>query len=122
MVKRKKQPGPDEVRISYKLQFSDADLNTRDISETEFEKFRAQYPKLAQILLNPELLHTNTNLQALVSQENWQAAASQLVSTAWKIKNANIFHYPVDPIKLGIPDYFDVIKHPMDLSTIKVHS
>lgn len=25
---------------------------------------------------------------------------------------------PVDPIALGIPDYFDVVKHPMDLSTV----
>lgn len=29
------------------------------------------------------------------------------------------FKEPVDPIKLGIPDYLDVIKHPMDLSTVK---
>ena len=29
------------------------------------------------------------------------------------------FHEPVDPVKLCIPDYFDVIKNPMDMSTIK---
>lgn len=29
------------------------------------------------------------------------------------------FNQPVDPIALNIPDYFDVIKHPMDLGTIK---
>ncbi|CAO3672922.1 unnamed protein product [Rhizopus stolonifer] len=29
------------------------------------------------------------------------------------------FLQPVDPVLLGIPDYFDVIKHPMDLSTVK---
>ena len=29
------------------------------------------------------------------------------------------FLEPVDPVKLGIPDYFDVIKTPMDLSTVK---
>lgn len=26
---------------------------------------------------------------------------------------------PVDPIKLQLPDYFDVIKNPMDLGTIR---
>ena len=26
---------------------------------------------------------------------------------------------PVDPVKLNIPDYFDIIKQPMDLGTIK---
>jgi len=28
-----------------------------------------------------------------------------------------IFHNPVDPDKLGIPDYFNIIKNPMDLKT-----
>lgn len=27
---------------------------------------------------------------------------------------------PVDPVAQGIPDYFSVIKHPMDLGTIRV--
>ncbi|CAH9135558.1 unnamed protein product [Cuscuta epithymum] len=30
-----------------------------------------------------------------------------------------VFNEPVDPVKLNIPDYFTVIKHPMDLGTIK---
>ncbi|KAL4658138.1 CREB-binding protein [Arapaima gigas] len=29
------------------------------------------------------------------------------------------FRQPVDPTVLGIPDYFDIVKNPMDLSTIK---
>ncbi|KAL7161784.1 hypothetical protein ACSBR2_042290 [Camellia fascicularis] len=29
------------------------------------------------------------------------------------------FNTPVDVVKLNIPDYFDVIKHPMDLGTVK---
>lgn len=37
----------------------------------------------------------------------------------WKVKGAYIFQTPVDPIKLGIEDYFDVIKNPMDFGTIK---
>ncbi len=36
-----------------------------------------------------------------------------------KVNNAWIFHKPVDPHELEIPDYFDVIKNPMDFSTIK---
>mmetsp|Transcript_9580 Transcript_9580/g.11848 ORF Transcript_9580/g.11848 Transcript_9580/m.11848 type:complete len:1772 (-) Transcript_9580:280-5595(-) len=30
-----------------------------------------------------------------------------------------VFNTPVDPVELGLPDYFLVIKHPMDLGTIK---
>jgi hypothetical protein len=33
-----------------------------------------------------------------------------------------VFNTPVDPILLNIPDYFDIIKNPMDLGTIKVNS
>lgn len=29
------------------------------------------------------------------------------------------FRLPVDPNSLGIPDYFDIVRKPMDLSTIK---
>ncbi|KAK9120009.1 hypothetical protein Scep_018102 [Stephania cephalantha] len=34
-------------------------------------------------------------------------------------KFAWVFKEPVDVVKLNIPDYFNVIKHPMDLGTIK---
>jgi hypothetical protein len=30
-----------------------------------------------------------------------------------------IFYVPVDPVALSLPDYFDVIKKPMDLGTIR---
>eukprot|EP00041_Stephanoeca_diplocostata_P038119 m.1478164 g.1478164 ORF g.1478164 m.1478164 type:complete len:2116 (+) comp25164_c0_seq4:202-6549(+) len=33
-------------------------------------------------------------------------------------EDAEAFHEPVDPEALKIPDYFDIITHPMDLSTI----
>ena len=36
-----------------------------------------------------------------------------------KHKFAWPFHKPVDPVALGLPDYFDVIKEPMDMSKIK---
>jgi E1A/CREB-binding protein len=29
-----------------------------------------------------------------------------------------VFNCPVDPVELGLPDYFDIIKKPMDLGTI----
>ena len=30
-----------------------------------------------------------------------------------------VFNVPVDPVELGLPDYFDVIKNPMDLGSIQ---
>ena len=37
----------------------------------------------------------------------------------WKHQHGWPFHTPVDTIKLGLPDYFKIIKHPMDLGTVK---
>lgn len=33
-------------------------------------------------------------------------------------RNRNTFNQPVDPVELGIPGYFNVIKEPMDLGTV----
>lgn len=48
--------------------------------------------------------------------------ASLVLKEVMKPRHINvnaIFLEPVDPIALNIPTYFDVIKQPMDLSTIK---
>ncbi len=37
----------------------------------------------------------------------------------WKHNQAWPFLTPVDTVKLNIPDYFMIIKRPMDLGTIK---
>jgi len=42
-----------------------------------------------------------------------------VMKAVWKHQFAWPFHAPVDPDKLGLPDYFDIIKNPMDLGTIK---
>ena len=38
------------------------------------------------------------------------------------IKNSHLigpFMYPVDPIALNIPTYFEIVKKPMDLTTVE---
>ncbi|XP_052223772.1 bromodomain-containing protein 2-like isoform X3 [Dreissena polymorpha] len=42
-----------------------------------------------------------------------------LMKGVWKHQFAWPFHQPVDPVKLHLPDYFDIIKQPMDLGTIR---
>jgi bromodomain-containing factor 1 len=42
----------------------------------------------------------------------------KLLSTLMRHKSAPPFNQPVDPVALGIPHYFNVIKNPMDLGTI----
>ncbi|KAJ3190840.1 hypothetical protein HK101_008319 [Irineochytrium annulatum] len=43
---------------------------------------------------------------------------SHMMKTSRRVKDAGIFKDPVDPVKLNIPTYFDVIKKPIDISTI----
>ena len=42
-----------------------------------------------------------------------------MLNKLFKHKHAWLFKDPVDPEALGIPDYFKVVKNPMDFSTIK---
>lgn len=44
---------------------------------------------------------------------------TNIIKTIWRHQHAWPFHKPVDTIMLNIPDYFNIIKHPMDLGTIK---
>jgi hypothetical protein len=57
--------------------------------------------------------------ESTVIYDSWDKVAKRIINTVFKYNQAWIFHEPVDPIKLGIPDYYDIIKNPMDLGTIK---
>ncbi|XP_065313021.1 serine-rich adhesin for platelets-like isoform X3 [Gordionus sp. m RMFG-2023] len=43
----------------------------------------------------------------------------QIIPTVWKHHFAWPFQKPVDTVALNLPDYHKIIKHPMDISTIK---
>jgi hypothetical protein len=48
-----------------------------------------------------------------------QFLKNTVVKGMWKHQHGWPFHLPVDTVKLRLPDYFDIIKKPMDLGTIK---
>ena len=50
---------------------------------------------------------------------SWEEQCKRLLSTLMSNKIAEPFNVPVDPVALGLPDYFSVIKTPMDMGTIK---
>lgn len=49
---------------------------------------------------------------------NELSTALMVVRKIMKMEAAEPFNVPVDPVALGIPDYFDIVKRPMDLGTI----
>ena len=91
------------------------------MNKIEIENFFEENPKIKNLLENRseiEKLVLNCD-KSLKFNENWEKIAKKILGILWKMKNCYIFHKPVDPIELGIPNYFNVIKHPMDFSTIK---
>lgn len=53
-------------------------------------------------------------------RNTWEKVAQKIIQALWKIKGAYLFHYAVDVVKMQCEDYYDLVKYPMDFSTIKV--
>ena len=53
-------------------------------------------------------------------KKTYDNICEEILDTLTKNKDAIYFLEPVDPIALGIPNYPEIIKHPMDFSTIRV--
>lgn len=49
---------------------------------------------------------------------HWEKVARRMMTNLMKHQKAWIFNEPVDPQKLNIPDYLDIITNPMDFGTI----
>lgn len=92
------------------------------MTEEEFNQFKEQSPELARYFEDESTL---SQLPIPDVPENapiyecWDKAAKRMINALTKHASAWIFLEPVDPERLGIPDYFDIIKHPMDFGTIK---
>lgn len=88
---------------------------------SDWDNFRKEYPHIVEILENSEALNEleKSAPEELKNYDSWEKIAKKLMNSLWKLRDAEMFHKPVNPIELGIPDYFDIIKHPMDFSTIK---
>ena len=92
------------------------------LTEEEYSKFVDENQEVFQLLNNKENLEKmvdEINDEDLKMHDSWEKIAKKLMNTLWKHKDAELFHKPVDPEELNIPDYFNIIKNPMDFSTIK---
>ena len=61
----------------------------------------------------------DAHLRSLTVDDLRDRAKKALDDVCKRHKAHWLFLEPVDPVKLGIPNYFHVVKHPMDLSTIR---
>jgi len=52
-------------------------------------------------------------------QPNWARHCAQALDHVMKHQKAGPFLAPVDPVKLSLPDYHEVVSEPMDLGTVR---
>lgn len=65
----------------------------------------------------PAITSTDTNISPQLLKEQLKYC-QRIIKGLKRHRDATPFLAPVDPVALGIPDYYNVIKHPMDLGTI----
>ena len=91
------------------------------LTNEEIKIFKKEHEDIYKYLVDEkerEKLKENVD-KSLLYFGTWEKHAKKLINMLWKVKGAYLFHKPVDPVELGIPDYFEIIKNPMDFSTIK---
>ena len=116
--KSKKKKKEKESKTAYYLIFRDENGNENELTMEDFEKFKQEFPDIAELLLNPDKIPDTDGGR---EREPWEKAARKIMHSLWKLPDAIYFYEPVDPIKLRIHDYFTIIKNPMDFGTIKVN-
>ena len=91
------------------------------LGEEELLAFAREYPEIAKFWESPEehLPELCLPKESSIHFDSWDQVAKRLLSQLWRLNNARIFHEPVDPEKLSIPDYHEVVKNPIDFGTIK---
>lgn len=119
--KKKDSKKKGEKKSPCVLMIVDEKGEKRQLSKEEVEEFERKYPEVAKYWKDPASLDEldSMNLEELEAKRPWDKLGKKLLNTLWRANQSWIFHEPVDPIKLNIPDYFDVVKHPMDFGTIK---
>lgn len=121
LQKRKKANKNANQKRLYRFCFANEQFEVKELGQSDFSEFKSKFPEIMDLLLNPEkLLDEDQNER--FETESWKEVALQILMAVRKVRKANIFHNPVDYVKLDIPDYPDIVKNPMDFGTIKVGS
>lgn len=98
-------------------------LNTDEI-QALIQKLELSHPDIAQVFKNPsEETLSRLNVpevpESVTIYYHWEKAAQKMLQTLWKFEGAHVFHLPVDWKTWKLFDYPEIIKNPMDFSTIK---
>jgi hypothetical protein len=98
----------------------DSDADVSDDDEFAFDDLPA--PKRSKPAVKTRLSDSKPGRRKSIIENEGQALLQcrKIITTVRKHQMAGPFLVPVDPVLLQIPDYFTIIKHPMDLGTVLV--
>lgn len=114
-MNEKKKVKKESQKVECVLVFTDHAGNVHELNEEEIEEFKKHNERLFQLMCNPEQL----DLEPTPPERKFEKTANKILNSLWKMPNAFIFHNPVDWEAINAKDYLQVVKRPMDFSTIK---
>uniref|UniRef100_A0A8C8BE24 Bromo domain-containing protein n=2 Tax=Strigidae TaxID=30459 RepID=A0A8C8BE24_9STRI len=91
-------------------------LETTQMSTTQSQ---AQPQQGSAVGVNPPPPETSNPNKPKRQTNQLQYLLKVVLKTLWKHQFAWPFQQPVDAVKLNLPDYYKIIKTPMDMGTIK---
>lgn len=103
--KNKNKTAHANNRFRYQLVRATAAGQFQELNDADLTNFEARFPRVAARWLSP----------ADGGEATWQQQCEKLLSKLTNQKIASVFLQPVNPVALNIPDYFTIIKEPMDL-------
>lgn len=110
----KKKNDPSPVKVSEVAQIDSAPKATAPISQTSEDRSLLNSFSVEQLTTHLESLNDLSQLSPAKIKQKCMEVLKGLQSH----QHGWVFNSPVDPVELGLPDYFEVIKKPMDLGTI----
>jgi hypothetical protein len=118
---KKKQPDKCTPK-RYTLTKYVEDSTWKPLSCDELKEFMKDNEEIAKYLQNPleiqNMLIPEVNANTPI-YDHWEKAAKRIINHLWKQNGAWIFHSPVDVVAFNIPDYYDIVKYPIDFGSIK---
>ena len=118
----KKRPASDDARAaSNRGDHLEVGHDTETLSSTHFNDTSSakQIPPQPNPLHDPAVFRRHTQSLRLEAELHPMRLILARLMTNINYNRKGIFNTPVDPIALGLPDYFTVIKQPMDLGFVK---
>lgn len=89
------------------------------LREKKFTNFDHKYADFENAQLSSGFIPSLTHLNVSRNLSESMKKCLKVLITLKKHQLAYPFLKPVDPIALHVPDYFDIVKEPMDLSTVE---